>query len=38
VLRLKRLEVDADFDEDEFEPRKNRTDPVIARIEAATAL
>jgi hypothetical protein len=38
VLRLKRLEVDADFDEDEFEPRKNRTDPVIARIEGATAL
>jgi hypothetical protein len=38
VLRLNRLEVDADFDEDEFEPRKNRTDPVIARIEGATAL
>jgi hypothetical protein len=38
VLRLKNIEVDAEFDGDEFEPRKNRVEPVIARIERPTAL
>ena len=30
VLRLKRIEVDADLDDDEFAPRKNRIDPINA--------
>ena len=30
VLRLKRIEVDADFDDEEFAPRKNRIDPINA--------
>jgi hypothetical protein len=38
ILRLQRITFDADFDDDEFEPRKNRTDPVIARIKRVTAL
>jgi hypothetical protein len=38
VLRLQRITVDADFDDDEFEPRENRMNPVIARIEGTTAL
>ena len=38
VLRLKRIEVDAEIDNEVFAPRKNRTDPVIARIEGTTAL
>jgi outer membrane lipoprotein-sorting protein len=38
VLRLQRITVDADFDDDEFEPVANPTYPVIARIGTATAL
>lgn len=38
VLRLKRIEVDAELGDSEFAPRKNRTDPVIARIEGTSAL
>lgn len=38
VLRLQRITVDADLEDDEFEPRRNRTDPVIAGIEGTTAL
>ena len=38
VLRLKNIEVDAEFDDEEFEPVENRTDPVIARIADAYAL
>ena len=38
VLRLRRITVDTDFDDDEFEPRKHRKDPVIARLDTATAL
>jgi hypothetical protein len=38
VLRLQRITVDADFDDDEFEPRSNRVEPVIARIDGRTAL
>jgi len=38
VLRLQRITVDAELDDDEFEPRRNRTDPMIARIEVATTL
>jgi hypothetical protein len=30
VLRLKRIEVDAEFDDDEFAPRRNRIDPINA--------
>lgn len=30
ILRLKRIEVDARFDDDEFAPRKNRIDPINA--------
>jgi outer membrane lipoprotein-sorting protein len=37
VLRLQHITVDAEFDDDEFEPVENRTDPVIARIAGATA-
>lgn len=38
VLRLQRITVDADFDDAEFEPRKNLIAPVIARIAGTTAL
>ena len=38
LLRLQRITVDADFDDDEFEPRKNRMSPLIARIRGTTAL
>jgi hypothetical protein len=38
LLRLQRITVDADLDDDEFEPRKNRVDPVIARSEGVTSL
>ena len=38
VLRLQRITVDAELDDDEFEPRKNRVEPVIARVERAAAL
>ena len=38
VLRLQHITVDADFDDDEFEPVANPTNPVIARIGDATAL
>jgi len=37
VLRLQHITVDAEFDDDEFEPVENRADPVIARIAGATA-
>lgn len=37
VLRLQRITVDAEFDDDEFEPRKNPADPVVARIASMTA-
>jgi hypothetical protein len=37
VLRLQRITVDAEFDDDEFEPVENRRDPLIARIAGATA-
>lgn len=30
ILRLKRIEVDAEFDDEEFAPRKNRIDPINA--------
>ena len=30
ILRLRNIELDAEFDEDAFLPRKNRSDPVIA--------
>ena len=37
ALSLRHITVDADFDDDEFEPVENRRDPVIARIaDAAT--
>ena len=32
ILRLKHIEVDADFDDDEFAPRKNVLDPIVARL------
>ena len=32
ILKLKRVELGVEFDEDEFVPRRNRTDPVIAGI------
>ena len=38
VLRLQHITVDAEFDDDEFEPVENRTDPVIASIADAYAL
>ena len=38
VLRLRRSETGVAFDDDEFEPRKNRVEPVIAQLERATAL
>lgn len=38
LLRLQRITVDAELDDDEFEARKNRIDSVIARIEGSTAL
>ena len=38
VLRLQRMTFDADFDDDEFEPVANPTNPVIAQIGDATAL
>jgi len=38
VLRLQRITVDAEFEDDQFEPRENRVDPVIARAEGTTAL
>ncbi len=37
VLRLQRITVDAEFDANEFAPRKNQTDPVIARAEGTAA-
>ena len=37
VLRLQHITVDADLDDDEFEPVENRADPVIARTAGATA-
>ena len=37
VLRLKRITVDAEFDDAEFEPRKNPADPVVARVASMTA-
>ncbi len=38
VLRLQRITLDAEFDDDEFEPRSNRVEPVIARVDGRTAL
>jgi outer membrane lipoprotein-sorting protein len=38
VLRLRRAETGVAFDDDEFEPRKNRIEPVIAQLERTTAL
>lgn len=38
VLRLQRVTVDAALDDDDFQPRKNPADPVIARVESTTAL
>ena len=38
VLRLRHAETGVAFDDDEFEPRKNRVEPVIAQLERATAL
>lgn len=37
LLRLRHITVDATLDDDEFEPRKNAADPVIARTEGTTA-
>ena len=37
VLRLLRITVDAEFDDGEFEPVANPTNPVIARVGDATA-
>ena len=37
VLRLQHITVDADFDDEEFEPVANPTNPVIARAGGATA-
>jgi hypothetical protein len=37
VLRLQRITVDAEFDDEEFEPVANPTNPVIARVGGATA-
>jgi hypothetical protein len=37
VLRLRRITVDADLDDDEFEPKRNRREPVIAHVANATA-
>ena len=38
VLCLQHMTVDADFDDDEFEPRENCVDPVIVRAEGGSAL
>ena len=38
VLRLKRIEVGAEIDDEVFAPRKNRIDPVIASITGVSAL
>ena len=38
VLRLRRAETGVAVDDDEFEPRKNRVEPVIARVERTAAL
>ena len=35
VLRLKRIEVDAEIDDEVFAPQKNRIEPVVARIARA---
>jgi hypothetical protein len=37
VLRLQRITVDAEFDDEEFEPVANPANPVIARVGGATA-
>jgi len=37
VLRLQRITVDAEFDDAEFEPRKNPADPVVAQVASMTA-
>jgi len=38
LLRLQRITVDADFDDAEFEPRRNVVEPLVATIEGATVL
>ena len=38
ILRLRRAETGVEFDDEEFKPRKNPHEPVVARIRVATAL
>ena len=38
VLRLRRVEVEVDFDDDEFAPRRNETGPIVAMLARTGAI